>query len=163
MSAQQIAHGERVMLGNLGRSNDGSGQLDQRVGELRIDRLTRLRRLVRIKLEEIAPIDGTRARYRTCSGTLREDAACGPLIQAIGRANLTVREAIGRIGELDWDEWPQVPPVVAKTVPQNIFDQPVACCERQELMQHDPLIMPAHQSLCLWEDIRDAFRAQVSY
>ena len=62
-------------------------------------------------------------------------------------------EAVGRDRELDGDVGLVVPGVELAAVGQHVVDHRLAAGPGQELVDHDPLVMPAHQPLRLGEDL----------
>jgi hypothetical protein len=64
-----------------------------------------------------------------------------------------VAEAVRGHRELDRDEGVVAPPVVLRAVGQHVVDHPLADRGGEELVQDQPLVVPAHHPLGLGEPL----------
>src|SRR5207302_2153947 len=121
------------------------------VDEPRVDAPRRLGRALWIEREEVAPVDGTRGRYRTAAGAIGKDAPAHVVVELVDGANLAVTVAIGGVGKLHGNGRAPHGPVEARTRGQYVVDKLLSHGQWQELMDRNPLIVPAHQAARLLE------------
>jgi hypothetical protein len=163
--AQQVAGGQRGRL-PLGLAE----QPEQDRGELGVDLLVGPHPAV-AEVEEGLPVDEPPGGappaaqigrvVRVGGGRVQEQGeellqrvvGAGGEVGPVAGADLGVAEAVGGHRELDRDEGVVAPVVVPGAVGQHVVDQRLADGDGQELVQDQPLVVPAHHPLGLGEQL----------
>src|SRR5215207_9570593 len=147
-----------MVLGDLGVADDLLGQVYQGVGQRRHDLTARLRSTVAGDVEEEGPIHRPLGRDTPTAQTVREDRHLARgFVEAVGRRDLGVAEAVGGVGELDRylrrSAGPFFRLVEPPTVALDVGEKFLPHRELQELVGDDPLVVPLYQPARLVEDV----------
>ena len=139
----QVTDGERMIVFNLAFTGDGYRQLNECSHKPSIDFLGSLCRCRAGRVKEQRPVDKVLARYWAESQEIRKEGHGVRLpVQLIAVANLSVAVAIGRVGELQWNESGGTGTKPLRAFSKHLIRKRLSNERRQKLVKNNLLVVP---------------------
>src|SRR5262249_16643443 len=144
LATLEISYGERVIVADGGLAGDGHGQLKQGMRQTAVDLLRSLRSRSAGGVEQQIPLHDALSSHGAEAQKIREDRdRPGLAVELIALTNLAMTVAVGRVRELDRDEHVTDRTEPARPLGHHFLHERLAHERRQELVEHDSLIVPA--------------------
>jgi hypothetical protein len=155
-AAQQVTDGQRVVGGGVDGAGDLLGQSDEARGEAAVEAFGALRGRAAGHVEYLREVQAAVGGHRTEPDQVGEERHRGTAVdESVRVPDLAVAVAEGRVGELQRDVGPQQrrrEPLAA--LGEDLLDH--ACPDEpgQEVVDHDPLVVPGEGDPRPLEDLR---------